>query len=68
MYQCIREGRYPMPSHLSPSARELIGKLLAPDPAARPSLEEALNHAFFSQVRGKMIVAMSVCQTRHGEL
>ncbi|KAL8178007.1 UNVERIFIED_CONTAM: hypothetical protein K2H54_025269 [Gekko kuhli] len=49
MYQCIREGRYPMPSHLSPSARELIGKLLAPDPAARPSLEEALNHAFFSQ-------------------
>ncbi|XP_053156495.1 serine/threonine-protein kinase PLK2-like isoform X4 [Hemicordylus capensis] len=49
MYQCIREGRYPMPSHLSPSARELIGKLLAPDPAARPSLEETLNHAFFTQ-------------------
>ncbi|XP_054836235.1 inactive serine/threonine-protein kinase PLK5-like [Eublepharis macularius] len=49
MYQCIREGRYPMPSHLSPSARELIGKLLAPDPAARPSLEEVLNHVFFTQ-------------------
>ncbi|KAJ6652820.1 hypothetical protein lerEdw1_010600 [Lerista edwardsae] len=49
MYQCIREGRYPMPSNLSPSARELIGKLLAPNPAARPSLEEALNHPFFSQ-------------------
>nr|XP_056723604.1 serine/threonine-protein kinase PLK2-like [Euleptes europaea] len=49
MYQCIREGRYPMPSHLSPAARELIGKFLAPDPAARPSLEEALNHVFFTQ-------------------
>ncbi|XP_060088502.1 serine/threonine-protein kinase PLK2-like isoform X1 [Heteronotia binoei] len=49
MYQCIREGRYPMPSHLSPSARDLIGKLLAPEPAARPSLEEALNHVFFSE-------------------
>ncbi|XP_066492671.1 inactive serine/threonine-protein kinase PLK5-like isoform X2 [Tiliqua scincoides] len=49
MYRCIREGRYPMPSNLSPSARELIGKLLAPNPAARPSLEEALNHPFFIQ-------------------
>ncbi|XP_048353396.1 serine/threonine-protein kinase PLK2-like [Sphaerodactylus townsendi] len=49
MYQRIQEGRYPMPSHLSPSARDLIGKLLAPDPAARPSLEEALNHVFFTQ-------------------
>ncbi|XP_077188486.1 inactive serine/threonine-protein kinase PLK5-like isoform X2 [Paroedura picta] len=49
MYQCIREGRYPLPSHLSPSARELIRKLLAPKPTDRPSLEEALNHVFFSQ-------------------
>ncbi|XP_061457817.1 serine/threonine-protein kinase PLK2-like [Rhineura floridana] len=49
MYQCIQEGRYPMPSRLSPSARGLIGKLLAPNPAARPSLEEALQHDFFIQ-------------------
>ncbi|XP_063003361.1 serine/threonine-protein kinase PLK2-like [Elgaria multicarinata webbii] len=49
MYQCIREGRYPVPRHLSASAQDLIRKLLAPDPAARPSLEEALSHAFFTQ-------------------
>uniref|UniRef100_A0ABM5EME3 Serine/threonine-protein kinase PLK n=1 Tax=Pogona vitticeps TaxID=103695 RepID=A0ABM5EME3_9SAUR len=49
MYRCIREGRYPVPGHLSPNARDLIGKLLAPDPAARPSLEEILRHPFFTQ-------------------
>ncbi|KAG6926438.1 polo like kinase 5 [Chelydra serpentina] len=49
MYQCIREGRYPTPNHLSPSARNLIGRLLAPSPSARPSLEEVLEHEFFSQ-------------------
>ncbi|XP_067418403.1 inactive serine/threonine-protein kinase PLK5 [Emydura macquarii macquarii] len=49
MYQCIREGRYPAPSHLSPGARQLIGRLLAPSPAERPSLEEVLEHEFFTQ-------------------
>ncbi|XP_059575876.1 inactive serine/threonine-protein kinase PLK5 isoform X3 [Alligator mississippiensis] len=49
MYQCIREGRYPAPSQLSPSARSLITRLLAPDPAARPSLDEVLRHDFFTQ-------------------
>uniref|UniRef100_A0A8C8SGG5 Polo kinase n=1 Tax=Pelusios castaneus TaxID=367368 RepID=A0A8C8SGG5_9SAUR len=49
MYQCIREGRYPIPSHLSPSARKLIGHLLAPNPSERPSLEEVLVHEFFTQ-------------------
>uniref|UniRef100_A0A8D0BHG9 Serine/threonine-protein kinase PLK n=1 Tax=Salvator merianae TaxID=96440 RepID=A0A8D0BHG9_SALMN len=49
MYQSIREGRYPAPIRLSPSAQELIGKLLAPDPEARPDLEEVLSHPFFTQ-------------------
>ncbi|XP_074834596.1 inactive serine/threonine-protein kinase PLK5 isoform X2 [Carettochelys insculpta] len=49
MYQCIREGRYPVPPILSPSARELIGRLLAPSPAERPSLDEVLQHEFFTQ-------------------
>nr|XP_028569438.1 inactive serine/threonine-protein kinase PLK5-like isoform X1 [Podarcis muralis] len=49
MYRCIQEGRYPTPSRLSPSARGLIGKLLAPDPEARPTLEETLAHEFFTQ-------------------
>ncbi|XP_074979254.1 inactive serine/threonine-protein kinase PLK5 isoform X5 [Caretta caretta] len=49
MYQCIREGRYPAPNHLSPGARKLIGRLLAPRPSERPSLEEVLEHEFFTQ-------------------
>uniref|UniRef100_A0A8C0G872 Polo kinase n=1 Tax=Chelonoidis abingdonii TaxID=106734 RepID=A0A8C0G872_CHEAB len=50
MYQCIREGRYSTPNHLSPGARKLIGRLLAPSPSERPSLEEVLEHEFFTQV------------------
>uniref|UniRef100_A0A8C0G8B3 polo kinase n=1 Tax=Chelonoidis abingdonii TaxID=106734 RepID=A0A8C0G8B3_CHEAB len=49
MYQCIREGRYSTPNHLSPGARKLIGRLLAPSPSERPSLEEVLEHEFFTQ-------------------
>ncbi|XP_038239949.1 inactive serine/threonine-protein kinase PLK5 isoform X2 [Dermochelys coriacea] len=49
MYQCIREGQYPAPNHLSPGARKLIGRLLAPRPLERPSLEEVLEHEFFTQ-------------------
>ncbi|XP_032992640.1 serine/threonine-protein kinase PLK2-like isoform X1 [Lacerta agilis] len=49
MYRCIREGRYPTPSRLSPSARGLIAKLLAPNPESRPTLEETLAHEFFTQ-------------------
>ncbi|XP_075758838.1 inactive serine/threonine-protein kinase PLK5 isoform X2 [Pelodiscus sinensis] len=49
MYRCIREGRYPAPSHLSPSARKLIARLLAPNPSERPSLDEVLEHEFFTE-------------------
>nr|XP_039323041.1 inactive serine/threonine-protein kinase PLK5 isoform X4 [Saimiri boliviensis boliviensis] len=49
MYQNIREGRYPEPAHLSPSARRLIARLLAPNPAERPSLEHLLRDDFFTQ-------------------
>ncbi|KAG8519177.1 Inactive serine/threonine-protein kinase PLK5 [Galemys pyrenaicus] len=50
MYRNIREGRYPEPAHLSPNARRLIARLLAPDPAARPSLDHLLQDDFFTQV------------------
>ncbi|XP_012584880.1 PREDICTED: LOW QUALITY PROTEIN: inactive serine/threonine-protein kinase PLK5 [Condylura cristata] len=49
MYQNIREGRYPEPAHLSPHARRLIARLLAPDPAQRPSLDHLLQDDFFTQ-------------------
>ncbi|XP_058019721.1 inactive serine/threonine-protein kinase PLK5-like isoform X2 [Ahaetulla prasina] len=49
LFQRIREGCYPLPGHFSPAARSLIGRLLAPDPSGRPSLEEVLGHPFFTQ-------------------
>ncbi|XP_055968965.1 inactive serine/threonine-protein kinase PLK5 [Sorex fumeus] len=49
MYQNIRAGRYPEPTHLSPNARRLIARLLALDPAARPSLDLLLQDDFFTQ-------------------
>uniref|UniRef100_A0A8D2F305 Polo like kinase 5 n=1 Tax=Theropithecus gelada TaxID=9565 RepID=A0A8D2F305_THEGE len=49
MYQNIREGHYPEPTHLSANARRLIARLLAPNPAARPSLDHLLQDDFFTQ-------------------
>ncbi|XP_060037493.1 inactive serine/threonine-protein kinase PLK5 isoform X3 [Erinaceus europaeus] len=49
VFENIREGRYPEPAHLSPQARRLISRLLAPDPAARPSLNLMLQDNFFTQ-------------------
>uniref|UniRef100_A0A8C5VYY4 Polo like kinase 5 (inactive) n=1 Tax=Microcebus murinus TaxID=30608 RepID=A0A8C5VYY4_MICMU len=49
MYQNIRDGHYPEPDHLSPNARHLIARLLAPDPAERPSLDHLLQDDFFTQ-------------------
>ncbi|VTJ68916.1 Hypothetical predicted protein [Marmota monax] len=49
MYQNIRDGHYPEPAHLSPNARRLIARLLAPDPAERPNLDHLLQDDFFTQ-------------------
>ncbi|XP_043831485.1 inactive serine/threonine-protein kinase PLK5 isoform X2 [Dromiciops gliroides] len=49
MYQSIRDACYPVPAHLSPNARRLIARLLAPNPADRPSLDQVLEDDFFTQ-------------------
>uniref|UniRef100_A0A2I3HIA5 Polo like kinase 5 (inactive) n=1 Tax=Nomascus leucogenys TaxID=61853 RepID=A0A2I3HIA5_NOMLE len=49
MYQNIREGHYPEPTHLSANARRLIARLLAPNPAERPSLDHLLQDDFFTE-------------------
>eukprot|EP00069_Balaena_mysticetus_P010479 bmy_06678T0 len=54
MYQNIRDGRYPEPAHLSPNARRLIARLLAPNPAERPSLDHLLQDDFFTQPLGRL--------------
>lgn len=53
LYRRIRAARYPLPPHVSPRARALITRLLAPEPAARPSLRDVLDHGFFTQVWGQ---------------
>ncbi|NWY57819.1 PLK2 kinase, partial [Chionis minor] len=52
LYRCIQAAQYPLPPHLSPRARTLIARLLAPEPVARPSLRDVLDHGFFTQVWG----------------
>ncbi|KAM6168042.1 inactive serine/threonine-protein kinase PLK5 [Erethizon dorsatum] len=49
MYQNIRDCHYPEPAHLSSNARHLIARLLAPNPAERPSLDQLLQDDFFTQ-------------------
>ncbi|NXK14926.1 PLK2 kinase, partial [Herpetotheres cachinnans] len=53
LYRRIRAAQYPLPPHLSPCAQTLIASLLAPDPTARPSLRDVLDHSFFTQVWGR---------------
>ncbi|KAJ8338672.1 hypothetical protein SKAU_G00354580 [Synaphobranchus kaupii] len=48
-YRCIREARYSMPSSLSPPAKLLISRMLSKSPEDRPSLDNILQHQFFSQ-------------------
>ncbi|NXI45867.1 PLK5 kinase, partial [Galbula dea] len=52
LYRQIRAARYPLSPHLSPRARALIAHILTPEPTARPSLQDVLDHSFFTQVRG----------------
>uniref|UniRef100_A0A669QMD5 Protein kinase domain-containing protein n=1 Tax=Phasianus colchicus TaxID=9054 RepID=A0A669QMD5_PHACC len=49
LYQRIRAVQYPLPSCLSARAQALLTQLLAPEPTARPNLQDVLDHSFFSQ-------------------
>ncbi|NXG66716.1 PLK5 kinase, partial [Hemiprocne comata] len=49
LYRRIRAGGYPPSPHLSPRAQALISGLLALEPTARPSLQDVLEHGFFTQ-------------------
>ncbi|XP_054442714.1 inactive serine/threonine-protein kinase PLK5 isoform X2 [Pteronotus mesoamericanus] len=67
MYQNILAGRYPEPTHLSPNACHLIARLLAPNPAERPSLDHLLQDNFFTQPLGRLFqkvgqLLLSQCQ------
>ncbi|XP_030259793.1 serine/threonine-protein kinase PLK3 [Sparus aurata] len=48
-YKCIKEVRYNLPSSLSPAAQKLISGILQKNPSDRLSLDQILNHEFFTK-------------------
>lgn len=49
-YKCIKEVRYNLPSSLSPAAQKLISAILQKNPSDRLTLDQILNHEFFTKV------------------
>lgn len=47
-YAKIKKNEYHTPSRVSPPAKELIAKLLAPEPQQRPTIGQIHSYAFFS--------------------
>ncbi|KAJ8270853.1 hypothetical protein GJAV_G00120020 [Gymnothorax javanicus] len=48
-YKCIKEVRYSLPSTLSPAAQKLISGILQRNPNDRLTLDQILNHEFFTK-------------------
>uniref|UniRef100_A0A672J1C4 Serine/threonine-protein kinase PLK n=1 Tax=Salarias fasciatus TaxID=181472 RepID=A0A672J1C4_SALFA len=48
-YKCIKEVRYNLPSTLSPAAQKLISGILQKNPSDRLTLDQILNHEFFTK-------------------
>lgn len=48
-YKCIKEVRYNLPSTLSPAAQKLISNILQKNPSDRLTLDQILNHEFFTK-------------------
>jgi len=57
-YERIAANRYTVPSHVTPAARDLIGRLLSHHPSDRPSLTAMLRHEFFTS--GYMPTSLNV--------
>ncbi|KAG8598829.1 hypothetical protein GDO81_002760 [Engystomops pustulosus] len=62
-YRCIREARYSLPSSLMSSAKHLIASMLSRNPEDRPSLEEIIQHDFFTQGFTPERLPSSCCHT-----
>ncbi|KAM9331278.1 serine/threonine-protein kinase PLK2 [Gastrophryne carolinensis] len=62
-YRCIREARYSLPSSLMSSAKHLIASMLSRNPEDRPSLEEIIQHDFFTQGFTPDRLPSSCCHT-----
>nr|DBA23565.1 TPA: hypothetical protein GDO54_014467 [Pyxicephalus adspersus] len=62
-YRCIREAKYSLPSSLMSSAKHLIASMLSRNPADRPSLDEIIQHDFFTQGFTPDRLPSSCCHT-----
>ncbi|XP_029432620.1 serine/threonine-protein kinase PLK2 [Rhinatrema bivittatum] len=62
-YRCIREARYTLPSSLMAPAKHLIATMLAKNPEERPSLDELIQHEFFTQGFTPEHLSSSCCHT-----
>uniref|UniRef100_A0AAQ4RTB5 polo kinase n=1 Tax=Gasterosteus aculeatus aculeatus TaxID=481459 RepID=A0AAQ4RTB5_GASAC len=48
-YKCIKDVRYNLPASLPPAAQKLISGILQKNPSDRLSLDQILNHEFFTK-------------------
>ncbi|XP_069483414.1 serine/threonine-protein kinase PLK2 [Ambystoma mexicanum] len=62
-YRCIREARYSMPSSLMTPAKQLITIMLAKNPEHRPSLDDIIQHQFFTEGFTPERLSASCCHT-----
>ncbi|KAM9000536.1 serine/threonine-protein kinase PLK3 isoform X2 [Sarcophilus harrisii] len=62
-YRCIKQVRYTLPTYLSVCARHLLAAILRPVPQDRPSLEEILQHDFFTKGYTPAQLPPSSCTT-----
>jgi len=62
-YERIATGRYSVPSHVMPTARDLISRLLSHYPHDRPSLSAILRHEFFTSGYMPTLLNVNCCYT-----
>ena len=62
-YDRIVANRYSVPSHVTPAAHDLIGRLLSHHPQDRPSLAAMLRHEFFTSGFMPTSLSVSCCYT-----
>lgn len=63
-YKCIKEVRYHLPSTLSPAAQKLISGILQKTPGDRLTLDQILNHEFFTKVSSTSICSAGLKRAR----
>jgi serine/threonine protein kinase len=47
LFSKIKEGKYYMPNYISPEVKDLINRMLQPNPVKRITLKEIKEHAWY---------------------